>query len=101
MRPAALTQETMLADQAETSGPQFDAGATRLLVLAGDGIGPEIVVATLDVLREADRRFALGLVFETAAIGFDSLKAAGTTITNEVVAQAKRAHGVILGPVSH
>jgi isocitrate/isopropylmalate dehydrogenase len=91
----------MLADQAETSGPQCHAGATRLLVLPGDGIGPEIVTATLDVLREADRGFGLGLAFETAAIGFDSLKATGTTITDEVVAQAKRADGVILGPVSH
>jgi len=91
----------MLADQAETSGPQFRAGATHLLVLPGDGIGPEIVGATLDVLREADRMFGLDLTFETAAIGFDSLKTAGATITDGVVVQAKRATGVILGPVSH
>src|SRR6266436_6927730 len=91
----------MLAYQAETSGPQFRAGATHLLVLPGDGIGPEIVGATLDVLREADRMFRSDLTFETAAIGFDSLKTAGATITDGVVAQAKRAAGVILGPVSH
>jgi hypothetical protein len=48
------------------------------LVLPGDGIGPEIVGATLDMLREADRIFGLGLTFETAAIGFDSLRTAGT-----------------------
>jgi isocitrate/isopropylmalate dehydrogenase len=76
-------------------------GATRLLVLPGDGIGPEIVAATMDVLREADRLFGLDLNYETAAIGFESLKAAGTTITDQVVEQAKRADGVILGPVSH
>src|SRR5215813_10564409 len=45
--------------------------------------------------------FGLDLTFETAAIGLDSLKTAGTTITDEVIAQAKRAEGVILGPVSH
>jgi isocitrate/isopropylmalate dehydrogenase len=90
-----------LADQAETGSPQLHAGPTHLLVLPGDGIGPEIVGATLDVLREADRIFGLDLTFETAAIGFASLKTAGTTITDEVVAQAKRAAGVILGPVSH
>src|SRR5579871_2357480 len=94
-------QETVLPDQAGTSGPQVEARATRLLVLPGDGIGPEIVGAALDVLREADRVFGLGLTFETAAIGFDSLKSAGATITDEVVAQAKQADGVILGPVSH
>jgi hypothetical protein len=47
-------------------------------VLPGDGIGPEIVGATLDMLGEADRIFGLGLTFETAAIGFDSLRTAGT-----------------------
>src|SRR5215468_7286329 len=91
----------ILADQAETDDHQRHAGPNRLLVLPGDGIGPEIVGATLDVLRDADRIFGLDLTYETAAIGFDSLKAAGTTITDEVVAQAKRADGVILGPVSH
>jgi 3-isopropylmalate dehydrogenase len=90
-----------LADQAETGSHQAHAGPTRLLVLPGDGIGPEIVGATLDVLREADRIFGLDLTLQTAAIGFDSLKTAGTTIKDEVVAQAKQAHGVILGPVSH
>jgi isocitrate/isopropylmalate dehydrogenase len=47
-------------------------------VLPGDGVGPEIVGAALDMLREADRIFGLGLTFETAAIGFDSLRTAGT-----------------------
>src|SRR5215468_9604625 len=97
----ALTQETMLADQAEISRDSLHAGATHILVLPGDGIGPEIVAATLDVLREADRIFGLDLTFETAAIGFDSLKTAGMTVTDDVVAQAKCAAGVILGPVSH
>lgn len=87
--------------QTETIGHQPGAGAIRLLVLPGDGIGPEIVAATLDVLREADRICGLDITFETAAIGFDSLKTAGATITDEVVARAKRADGVILGPVSH
>jgi 3-isopropylmalate dehydrogenase len=74
---------------------------TRLLVLPGDGIGPEIVAATLEVLAAADRRFALGLAYDTAVIGLASLRAAGTTLPDEVVEQATRADGVILGPVSH
>jgi len=90
-----------LADQAETSGHGSAGGATRLLVLPGDGIGPEIVAATIQVLREADRLFGLDLRYESAMIGFESLKAAGTTIADDVVEQAKRADGVILGPVSH
>ena len=33
--------------------------ATTLLVLPGDGIGPEIVAATVEVLEAADRRIVV------------------------------------------
>src|SRR5471030_1048549 len=75
--------------------------ALHLLVLEGDGIGPEITAATLAVLRAADAKFGLGLVFETAAIGWASHKAAGTTFPDAVEVAAKAADGVLLGPVSH
>jgi len=73
----------------------------RFLVLEGDGIGPEITAATLAVLRAADAKFALGLSFETAAVGWAAHKAAGTTFPDSVEAKAKSADGVLLGPVSH
>ena len=72
-----------------------------LLVMEGDGIGPEICGATLNVLRAADRRFELKLGFTTATIGFAALKAQGTTCPDSAIATAKAADGVILGPVSH
>lgn len=72
-----------------------------LLVLQGDGIGPEITAATLDVLRTVDRTFGLGLKFEHADIGFAALKASGTTFPDAVYERARAADGVILGPVSH
>ncbi|KUF11138.1 isocitrate/isopropylmalate dehydrogenase family protein [Pseudoponticoccus marisrubri] len=74
---------------------------TRLLMLDGDGIGPEIVAATRTVLEAADARHGLGLRFETAAIGFAALERHGTTLSDAVVAQALAADGVVLGPVSH
>jgi 3-isopropylmalate dehydrogenase len=77
------------------------AGKATLLVLPGDGIGPEIVAATVEVLKAADRRFELGLAYKTADIGFASLHKIGTTISDAVIEQAKGAAGVILGPVSH
>jgi 3-isopropylmalate dehydrogenase len=93
-----ITQEAFLADLNTGAG---HSGATTLLVLPGDGIGPEIVAATVEVLQAADRKFKLGLDYETADIGFAALRAAGTTITDAVVERAKAAAGVILGPVSH
>jgi isocitrate/isopropylmalate dehydrogenase len=73
----------------------------ELLVLEGDGIGPEITLATLDVLRAAGSRFGFDPHFTMADIGFAALKSAGSTFPNTVLTAARAADGVILGPVSH
>lgn len=75
-------------------------GALRLLVLEGDGIGPEIMAATLRVLQAADRVFGLGLAFEHATVGWAAHRAEGTTLPEHVFDKAKAADGVLLGPVS-
>ena len=74
---------------------------THLCVMPGDGIGPEITAATLQVLQEVDRLLELGLSFEEATIGLAALKAHGTTFPEASFEAAKKADGVILGPVSH
>ncbi|MBI3704211.1 MAG: isocitrate/isopropylmalate dehydrogenase family protein [Rhizobiales bacterium] len=73
----------------------------RILVLEGDGIGPEITAATLAVLQAAAAKFGLALAFERAVIGWAAHKATGATFSDEVEAKAKAADGVLLGPVSH
>jgi isocitrate/isopropylmalate dehydrogenase len=77
------------------------ANRTHLVVMPGDGIGPEIMTATLHVLREVDRHLMLGLTFEEVPIGFPALKAHGSTLPDSSFEAGKRADGVILGPVSH
>ena len=76
-------------------------GSVNLLVLEGDGIGPEIMAATLAVLRAADAKYGLGLAFEAGSVGWAAHRAAGTTFPAAVLEKAKAAHGVLLGPVSH
>jgi isocitrate/isopropylmalate dehydrogenase len=73
----------------------------RIVVMEGDGIGPEITAATMAVLHAADRVHKLGLAFTPVSIGLESLRAQGTTLTDTAVDAAKAADGVILGPVSH
>ncbi len=73
----------------------------KILVLPGDGIGPEITSATLAVLRAIDSKLKLGLRIEEATIGFASLKASGSTCPDAVLARLPQVDGVILGPVSH
>ena len=73
----------------------------RIVVMEGDGIGPEITAATMEVVRAVDARFELGLSFTPVAIGLAALRAHGTTLPEAALAAAKTADGVILGPVSH
>lgn len=73
----------------------------KLLVLNGDGIGPEITAATITVIRAAAKRYGLHIDLAEAEIGFAALERHGTTIPEAVIAAAKAADGVILGPVSH
>ena len=71
----------------------------KLLVLPGDGIGPEITDATLEVLEAASAKFALGLKFETHPVGLAALKSHGTTMPDGLLGKASEADGVILGPL--
>ena len=73
----------------------------HLLVLPGDGIGPEITEATVQVVQAALARAGVQAAFDTAEIGFAALATAGTTFPDAVFAAAQSADGVILGPVSH
>lgn len=73
----------------------------KMIVLPCDGIGPEIVAASVEVLSAADARFKLGVTYDYDSVGFDSLKAHGTTLRQEVLAKAKTYDGIILGTQSH
>jgi 3-isopropylmalate dehydrogenase len=69
----------------------------KLVVLPGDGIGPEICAVTLAILKKLD----LGLAFEEHEVGLASLKREGTTFPAKVLEACRAADGVIIGPVSH
>jgi 3-isopropylmalate dehydrogenase len=73
----------------------------QFVVLPGDGIGPEISDATIQVLEVVNRKLALGITFETHDVGFASLEKDGTTFPERVLDAARAADGIILGPVSH
>jgi len=73
----------------------------KLLVLPGDGIGPEITEAALAVLDRANSRFKLGLEWQIMDIGLATLNTVGSTLPESVMEAARRAPGIILGPVDH
>jgi len=73
----------------------------NLLLLPGDGIGPEITEATRTVLDRADATFGLGLTWQPMEIGFAALQRQGSTMPDGVLQAARAADGIVLGPVSH
>ena len=72
----------------------------RLLVLPGDGIGPEITVAAMTVLRAASERFRLGLEIAEDVVGHESLRRHGTSVRPDVLEAARKADGLVLGPTA-
>ncbi|MGE5159153.1 MAG: isocitrate/isopropylmalate dehydrogenase family protein [Gemmatimonas sp.] len=72
----------------------------RIVVLPGDGIGPEITAATSAVLRAASEHFQLGIALEEHAVGHASLEQFGTTVRPELLDTVRAADGLILGPTA-
>lgn len=73
----------------------------RILVLPGDGIGPEIVAASIQVLEAANKSLNLDLHLDYDEVGFASLAKHGTTLRDDVLKKAPSYDALILGTQSH
>ncbi len=73
----------------------------RILMLPGDGIGPEITDAAATVLEQVRQSCALDMTLERRDIGLASLATSGTTLPADVIDRIHQVEGVVLGPVSH
>jgi 3-isopropylmalate dehydrogenase len=72
----------------------------KIVVLPGDGIGPETMAVTVDVLNAISGRFGLNLELEHDVCGYESLKRHGATVTPALLEKVKAADGLMLGPMS-
>jgi 3-isopropylmalate dehydrogenase len=70
-----------------------------VLLLPGDGIGPDVAKEAHRVLEVVAARHGLQLSCQEALIGGASLDACGSPLTDEVLAEAKRSRAVLLGAV--
>lgn len=68
-------------------------------MIAGDGIGPEIMAEARKVLDVVDRRFGLGLEFEEALLGGAALDAAGVPMPEETIARARQSDAILFGAI--
>ncbi|MBE3577198.1 MAG: 3-isopropylmalate dehydrogenase [Limnochordales bacterium] len=71
----------------------------RILLLPGDGIGPEVIREARKVMEAAAGRFGLELQFEEGLIGGAALDATGTPLPDEVLESALAADAVLMGAV--
>ncbi|MCO1334017.1 3-isopropylmalate dehydrogenase [Microbulbifer sp. OS29] len=71
----------------------------KVMILPGDGIGPEIVEQALAVLEVASEKYNLGLSFEQGLIGGSSIDAHGEPLTDEALKAAGECDAVLLGAV--
>ncbi len=71
----------------------------RILLLPGDGIGPEIVAEGRRILEAVARLFSHDFSFETRLIGGCSLDAHGEPFTEEALNTARASDAVLLGAV--
>jgi 3-isopropylmalate dehydrogenase len=70
-----------------------------VLMLPGDGIGPEIVAEAQKVLDAVNAKYALGLTFEQALVGGAAYDESGTPLPQDTLDKAKAADAILLGAV--
>src|SRR6266481_1394981 len=71
----------------------------KILVLPGDGIGPEIMRETMRVMEFFDRRRIASFEVSEGLVGGSAYDASGTPLTDETLAQAQASDAVLFGSV--
>lgn len=71
----------------------------NILILPGDGIGPEVVAEAERVLARVNEQFGLQLNFSHGLLGGCAIDARGAPLPEETLAQARQSDAILLGAV--
>ena len=71
----------------------------KVLVLPGDGIGPEIMGQVMRVIEFFDRRHLASFEVSEGLVGGAAYEASGTPLTDETLAEAQASDAVLFGSV--
>ncbi len=71
----------------------------KILLIPGDGIGPEVVLEAVKVLRWFERERGFKTEFEEALLGGVAFDATGSPFPADTLAQAKKSDAILLGAV--
>ncbi len=72
---------------------------TNIVLLPGDGIGPEIVSQAQRVLEAVGKKFNRAIAFQTCLIGGIAIDQTGDPLPAETVAACRKADAILLGAV--
>src|SRR5258708_12286957 len=70
-----------------------------IVLLPGDGIGPEVTRSAANVLQECAREFQHQFTFVEMPVGGAAIDKAGTPLPNETLDACKKADAIFLGAV--
>jgi 3-isopropylmalate dehydrogenase len=71
----------------------------HILILEGDGIGPEIVAEARKVLDRVNAKYHLGLTFENELMGGCAIDVHGVPLADSTLERARQADAILLGAV--
>ncbi len=71
----------------------------NIAVIEGDGIGPEIVSAAMQVLEKTGKKYKFGFTFKKARAGGAAIDAIGNPLPSETVKICLESNSVLLGAV--
>lgn len=71
----------------------------RIMLLPGDGIGPEVVESAVRVMEKVSQEFKLDIEFTKGLMGGCSYEEYGTPLTDETLEACRQADAVLLGAV--
>jgi 3-isopropylmalate dehydrogenase len=75
------------------------AHVNRIAVLAGDGIGPEVMGATMLVAKELEKKHGFQLEWKEGLVGGAAIDAKGKALPDETVELCRSAKAVLFGSV--
>jgi len=73
--------------------------ATRILVLPGDGIGPEVTTQALEVLLAAAKIGGMEVRTEHGLLGGAAIEATGNPLPDETLKKARESDAILMGAV--
>ncbi|SEL82953.1 3-isopropylmalate dehydrogenase [Parapedobacter koreensis] len=73
----------------------------NILIIPGDGIGPEVTACGKAVLEEVAARYGYAFAFEEAQMGHEAILATGVALPDETFEKAKASDAILFGAVGH